>query len=252
MAQFETLKAKLAADRSVVGLNVVTADPGGVELLGLHGWDFVLLDVEHGEIDRSNCENLIRAAELTGMSAIARLPSADPTGIGRFLDAGAHGCQIAWVESADEAAAAVAAAKYPPLGHRGFGAGRSSGYGTIPPAEFVARHNADGLVSVQIEGSAGARAAREVAAVAGVDVVFIGSSDLAGALGFPGEPMHPSVREVVDQIASAVLESGKTLGVVAYSPEDAASWRERGARFVVTTTERAFGDTARTFLSRAR
>ncbi len=247
-----TTKAKMLAGQSVFGSSFLSTDPAVVEMIGSHGWDFLLLDGEHGALEVPACENLVRAAEIAGMTPIVRSPANQPHLISRFLDAGAHGCQVPWIESAETAEAAVSAARHFPRGRRGIGGARAQRYGATSPADIVKQQNAEVLVIGQIEGPAGVDAAREIAQVQGLDVVFLGSGDLAQALGVPGQFDHPALLDALDRAATAVLESGKILGVVARSAAEAVAWRARGARYVICTFQGVYAPAARSFLEAAR
>jgi 4-hydroxy-2-oxoheptanedioate aldolase len=247
-----TTKAKLLAGEPALGLSFLATDPALVEMVAPHGWDYLLLDGEHGPLEVPACENLVRAAEVAGVTPIVRAPANQPHLISRFLDAGAHGIQVPWIESADDAQAAVSAARHFPHGRRGIGGARAQRYGTISPADFVEQQNAEVLVIGQIEGPAGVEAASEIAQVPGLDVIFLGSGDLAQSLGVPGQFDHPTLLSALDRAATAVLESGKILGVVARTAAEAVEWRARGALYVITTFQGTYAPAARSFLETAR
>lgn len=225
-----TLRERLdAAERPLVGLWNDSASPLAAEILAGSGADMVLFDGEHGPIGIESIVSLLQAAAPYPATSIVRVPWNDPVLIKQFLDAGAQNLIVPMVGSAAEAAAAVSAMRYPPRGVRGIGAAlaRSSRWGRVP--DYVQR--AHELVScvVQIETADGARNAAEIAAVDGVDAVFVGPADLAGSLGFPGaEAMSAAV---LDTIAT-VRDTGTFVGVNAFVEADADRYLAAGADFV--------------------
>ena len=229
----DVLKQKLRRGECVLGY--MTKHPGAsiVEALGLRGWDFVVIDAEHGPIDPLECEHMTRAAEVGGSAALVRVPGRDQSTIARYLDVGPQGLHLPMVESRAEAESAVRYAKYWPDGERGLGSVRAASYGAGDGfAAYTARTNADLLIVAQIETAAAAERVDEIVSVAAIDVVFIGPTDLASSLGVLGQPDHPRLLAAVEQIASATLGASKTLGVIATSEEDAQRWLERGARYI--------------------
>lgn len=227
------LKTTLREGRVAVGCFVKHPSPGIAEILGLLGWDFIVIDTEHGPIDRLACENIVRAAEIGGAAAIVRVPAIERAPILQALDSGAQGIQAPLVGSLVDAEATVALAKYAPEGTRGLGGVRALSYGVSGSfAEHVARANAQSLVVCQIETGAGLDALEEICAVPGVDVVFAGPTDLAQSLGVVDQRDHPDLTAAIERIAVSALEAGKILGILVSDEADAARWIERGARYV--------------------
>ncbi|MBV8590165.1 MAG: hypothetical protein JO212_08910, partial [Acetobacteraceae bacterium] len=228
-----TLKARLAAGESVFGAWVGSGSPTNAEILGHVGFDFLVIDQEHGLASIGDAAAALRAAESSGTPCIVRAPWNDPVWLKRLLDAGAESVMIPSVENAAEAAAAVRACRYPPQGIRGYAAGviRASTYGLEPG--YLAKANANMLVVVQIESAAAVEQAAQICAVEGADVVFIGVNDLAGSIGRLEQLDHPDVRGLVKRAEDIILSSGKPMGTV---PSAGASWQElfeRGYRMVV-------------------
>ena len=160
----------------------------------------------------------------------------DPVELKRLLDAGFYNFLIPFVETADEASAAVAATRYPPQGFRGVSVSqRGNRYGTVK--DYFERVNEQTCVMVQIESRKGMAAAAEIAAVDGVDGVFIGPSDLAAGLGQLGNPNHPDVQDAMPQIFAAVSATGKPLGILAPVEADARRYLEMGATFVAVGSD---------------
>lgn len=225
-------KRKLAEGQAVYGTFFRQALPTLAEFVAMQGWDFLVFDAEHGSLEASDIEGLARACELHDVTPMARVTTNTPPVILRFLDAGVHGVQVPWVNTLAEVEAVVAAAKYPPVGHRGLAGSRQGGWGnTEPLADFTMRANRETMVIVQIETAEAASAVDAFTAVDGVDVLFIGPTDLSASLGHPGNPGHPEVREVMDHVAKAVVASDKTLGIFAGTAAFATEWYDKGARY---------------------
>lgn len=232
------LKTKLREGRIAIGCFVKHPTPGIAEILGLLGWDFVIIDSEHGPIDRLACENMARAAQLGGATAIVRVPAIERAPILQALDCGAQGIHAPLVGSRVDAETAVALAKYAPDGTRGLAGVRAVSYGMVGSiAEHVARVNKQTLIVCQIETVAGLNALDEICAVPGVDVVFVGPTDLGQSLGVVGQRDHPDLSAAIDRIAVAALGADKILGILVSDEADAARWVERGARYVCFNIE---------------
>jgi 4-hydroxy-2-oxoheptanedioate aldolase len=228
-------KSALAAGGTVLGCFVRSADATLAEFAALGGWDFLVFDGEHGPLQPADVADLARAAQLHGVTPIARVPANDPPTILRFLDAGALGIHVPNIRSADEAAQAVRAAKYWPTGIRGLAGNRLSGWRA--DATTTADANRETMVIVHVETAEAVAAIDDLVAVEGIDVLFIGPSDLSQSLGVPGDPAHPRVREAMDRVAAAVVPSPVTLGMFAADPATVRAWRERGARYFTTGLE---------------
>ena len=233
-----SLLPKLRSGTTVLGCFVRCHDADVTELVSLQGFDFVVLDAEHGSLAPRDCSQLIRAAELHGVTPIARVPENRQAVILRYLDVGAHGVMASMVNSAEEAAAAVAATKYPPLGQRGLAAARAADFGqgtTLP--EYTALANEQTLVIAQVETAQAVQHAAEIAGVEGVDVVFVGPSDLSQSLGVTGQTDHPRMQEAVEHVRQAVSAAGKTFGLMVSDAAAARHWQDRGARFISVSFE---------------
>jgi 4-hydroxy-2-oxoheptanedioate aldolase len=231
-------KRRLAEGATVIGcfLRYPVATLG--EFIALGGWDFLVLDAEHGALQPRDLEDLSRACELHGVTPMVRVTTNEPSTILRFLDAGAHGLHVPWVDSGAAAEAAVQAVKYQPRGSRGLAATRSAGFGVPAPlGEYVRQSNAETLVVVQVETAEGVGNIEEFVDVDGVDVVFIGPTDLAHSLGHVGDSSHPDVQRAMDRITEVVTASDKALGIFVANPTDAIAWQERGARYLTTGLE---------------
>jgi 4-hydroxy-2-oxoheptanedioate aldolase len=202
------------------------------EIMATVGFDFLIIDLEHGQEGLSLSLDMIRAIQLTKTSCIVRIPSADPVFLKRILDAGVDGVMVPSVESAEVARNVVSACRYPPAGMRGFAAPnvRASRYGTN--ADYMLGANDNLLIIVQIESASAVENAEEICAVDGIDVVFIGVYDLAGSIGRLDQVDHSDVRDLFLRTESAIRASGKVMGA---GPTPEVKWKtlfEQGYRFV--------------------
>ena len=228
------LKKALAAGETAYGCFTPYREGSIVELIGLGGFDFVIFDGEHGTVEPYDVENLTRAAEVRGITPIARVTANQPQIILRYLDTGIHGVHVPWLNTVAEVEAAVRSIKYGPRGIRGLAAPRASDWGLESPAAYTARANRETMAIIHIETAEAVEAAADFAAIDDVDVLFIGPTDLSHSLGHPGDLAHPDVVAALERTADAVVASGKVLGIYAGTPAFANEWRERGARYLVT------------------
>jgi 4-hydroxy-2-oxoheptanedioate aldolase len=213
-------------------------DAGLAELLALAGLDFVVFDGAHGTLTPAACEHMVRAVELHGVTPLVRVEENRAASILRYMDCGVLGCHVPGVTSAEEAVSAVRAVKFRPQGDRGLAASRASAFGTRADyATYTAEANRRTQLVVHVESAAGVDAADAIAAVDGVDVLFVGLLDLSQDLGVPGEVDHPAVVAAAQRVASAAADAGKLLGVPVTDARAAQRWAALGARYVVTTVE---------------
>jgi 4-hydroxy-2-oxoheptanedioate aldolase len=214
MYRENVLKQRLAKGESVFGCWVDTGSTTVIEILGHAGFDFVVIDLEHGQGDVAGATDMIRAAQVTGMTAVVRVPSNDPIFLKRILEVGADSLMIPQIETAAEAKAAVRACRYPPQGARGYAAPvvRASSYGKVK--DYIHRANDNLLLILQIESASAVKNAAEIASVEGVDVAFIGVNDLGGSIGKLEQLDHPEVRKLVLEAEAALKKTGKWLGTV--------------------------------------
>ncbi len=246
-------KAKLKAGETVFGCFLRYPDPSLVEMLGYQNWDFLVFDGEHGTIDPRTCENMVRAAELQDVTPIVRVTTNVPSIILRFMDTGAQGLHVPWVNSASEAEGAVRSVKYHPLGIRGLAGVRAAGYAQAAPlGEYVQQANAETLVVIHIETAQAVKQLPKIVAVDGLDVIFIGPTDLSHSLGVPGQPQHPTVEAAMEQIVEAVSRSNAALGVMVGTAQAARKWRDRGARYIAIGFESVLSPAVRHYLREVR
>jgi 2-keto-3-deoxy-L-rhamnonate aldolase RhmA len=231
------VKRRLAAGEATVGIFLSLASPSATELLGHVGFDWLVLETEHGGVGIAETEELLRAAAATGSVALVRVPPRDPVFIQRALDLGAHGLVVPLVESAAEAAAVVQAMRYPPAGTRSFGPLRASRY-SLDYDSYLERAG-DELLLVLIVETAGAIAELdEIAAVDGVDVLYLGLYDLCLQLGHdPRQMPLPEIDRIVERALEIGRRHGVAVGLGARTPTELVALRERGYRFLGFSTD---------------
>jgi 2-keto-3-deoxy-L-rhamnonate aldolase RhmA len=249
-----SLKAKLRDGRRVVGVLLTIQSAELVELFGHLGYDFVFLDAQHGGLTVESARELIRAAELTGMTPLVRVPRNDPSVILEYLDVGAGGIIVANVATRAAAEAAVQAIKYPPRGTRGASTmSRAAFYGvTQSPAEYLRRANEETMFLPIIEDREALDVLPDVVSVDGVDVVLVGPADLALSMGVPGGWSDPRVQAEVDRIARAARDAGRPAMIVALDPEDGRRLVERGFQALLVPSGNVIARAARAFLETLR
>jgi 2-keto-3-deoxy-L-rhamnonate aldolase RhmA len=167
----------------------------------------------------------------------------------RFLDTGAVGVHVPLVASVEEAKAAVDAVKYPPRGSRGLAGVRAAAYGAVPLAEYTAEANEATIVVIQVETLAAVERVSEIAAVEGVDVVFVGPTDLSQAFGVTGQTGHPLLERAYEEITEAIAASPAALGVLVADEAGAERWHQRGARYIAVTIDSLIVSRTRAFLA---
>lgn len=247
------VKAKLGAGEPAFGCFVRTPEPSLIEYVAMLGWDFLVFDAEHGTLQPRDVEDLCRAVEPRGTTPIVRVTTNDAPTILRFLDTGAHGLHVPWVNSAAEVERAVQSVKYTPRGIRGLAGSRASEWGINEPiGEYVKRANRETLVVIHIETQDAVDAIDEYIKVDGVDVLFLGPTDLSQSLGHPGDLKHADVLRAMDRVADAVVGSGKTLGIYAGTVDMTKEWLDRGARYFTTSLEPFLRDGMRAHLRDVR
>jgi 2-keto-3-deoxy-L-rhamnonate aldolase RhmA len=227
-----TMKAKLRAGEPALGLSIMIPSPQLVEMAAGLGFDWVLIDCEHGTIGLETVELMVMAAEASGVTPIVRPRSKDPQDILQVMDRGAAGLQVPHVTSAADARAAVEALKFHPLGRRSLAAGtRASGYGYRGAAgSFVEEANRESLVCVQIEDEEAVHNIDEILTVEHVDVFFIGPSDLSQSMGHPGNPKAEPVARAIESTLKKIVAAGKTPGMPA-TADTIGTALERGVRY---------------------
>jgi 4-hydroxy-2-oxoheptanedioate aldolase len=247
------MKARLARGEAALGCSLMFPSPQIVEMLGHAGFDWVLLDCEHGSLSLTDVEVMAMAADAVGITAIARPRGNTAADIQSVMDRGVAGVQVPHVNTAEDARRAVSAVKFGPGAARGLAAGTRPdrwGLGARMP-DFAAQANAHSLVCVQIEHQEAVANIEEILGVEGVDVFFIGPSDLSQSMGFPGDPKAPPVAAAIEATLARIRAAGRTPGMPA-TAENLAAILASGCRYIYTHLPRVLGAGAKDFLRRGR
>lgn len=230
-------KAKLARGPTQIGLWLGLTDPVCVEIAAGAGFDWLLLDGEHAPHDIASLLAGLQAMAAYPVQPIVRVPVGDPTAIKRVLDIGAQSVLVPMVESAEQARRLVAAMRYPPQGTRGVGTALARAARWNRFGDYFERANLEMCLIVQIESASGLDHIEEIAAVDGVDALFIGPADLAASLGHLGNPAHPAVRQAIHSAFSRIIATGKACGSLSADAAIARDCLDRGCRFVAVGTD---------------
>jgi len=225
------VKRRLQQDLPVIGHWLSFPCPAVAELLSAFEPDWLVVDTEHGPSSWETVEDQLRAMRGTGVTPIVRVAGNDPALIKLALDRGAMGVIVPLVSSPEEARRAVLASRYPPEGIRGVAGTRASRYG-LELAEYFAAWNREALVICQVETLPGLEQAEEIAAVEGVDVLFVGPNDLSASVGHFRRFEAPEYEEAVQRVLAAARRRGKAAGYLASDPEEALRRIAQGFRFV--------------------
>ena len=220
-------RRRLLEKQRLIGCWASLASPISTEVLGYAGFDWLLLDGEHAPNDFQTFLTQLLALKDSTSAAVVRPQWNDPVLLKRLLDLGVYNFLMPFIESAEQARAAVAATRYPPRGIRGIAvAQRSNRYGYV--SEYFERINDNITVMVQIESRPGVEAVDAIAGVDGVDGLFIGPSDLSASLGHLGNPRHPEVQRAMQRVLEAARAHGKPVGILSGVDEDTQRYLEMG------------------------
>ncbi|WP_145573860.1 2-dehydro-3-deoxyglucarate aldolase [Yersinia mollaretii] len=229
-------RRNLQQGQTLIGCWSALANHISAEVLGLAGFDWLVLDGEHAPNDVTTFIPQLMALTGSGSAPVVRAPCNEPVIIKRLLDIGFYNFLIPFVESEEEAIRAVASTRYPPAGIRGVSVShRGNHYGTVP--DYFATINDNITVLVQIESQQGVDNLDAIAAVEGVDGIFVGPGDLSAALGYLGQPNHPGVQKVIRHIFDRAKAQGKPSGILAPVDADARRYLEWGATFVAVGSD---------------
>ena len=228
-------KAKLKAGQPAFGVISTTDDPQLAELFGIAGFDYYMLDAEHGLIDRGQAVNVIRACESTHMTPMIRIGPKDPKLVLQYLDAGMMGIMMPGLETIAEVQMLVDSVKYAPVGKRGLGFSRASGH--MPSPDYIDFSNEQTMVIIQFEDDKLLSIFPELCAVKGLDACMIGPRDLSNNMGFPDGPTHPEVQSVIDDAIQIMKNAGLIAGITAGTRPDAENQIERGATMILAAAQ---------------
>jgi len=227
-----TLRRRIHAGETLFGAWVGLGSPAAAELLGRAGFDWLVIDLEHGAATESELLAHLTAVEVTGAAALVRPQSGERLRMGRALDLGAEGLVVPRLDTAEQAREAVTFLRYPPAGQRGVALlTRGARLGSVGHAD-VPSLNDDIVGIIQIETPSALEQADEIAAIDGVDVLFVGPADLSHSLGIAGQFGNDSYLAALARVVAACRAHGKAAGILLYDPASFAPHLEMGFTFV--------------------
>lgn len=223
----------------LIGTFAAIPHPVAIEVTAASGVDFLCIDWEHSQISRERIEDLIRAADVHRVPAMVRVPGHAAEDIAAVLDAGAAGVLVPRISTAEQARAAVKATRYPPLGARGVGPGRAAAYGYRIP-DYLAKANSELVLAIQVETAEGLANIADIAAVDGVDLIFIGPGDLSVSIDAMGPAGKDKLDAAIQSIAQTALSAGRAVGIFRPSPDDVGMWSTAGISFFLLASDTMF------------
>jgi 2-dehydro-3-deoxyglucarate aldolase len=231
-----TFKSSINKGEVQIGCWSSLTSPITAEILGLAGFDWIVLDAEHAPNELSSLIVQLMALKDSSSAPVVRPEWNDPVLLKRLLDAGFYNFLIPFIDTVEDAKMAVRATRYPPEGIRGISVSmRGNRYGT--QADFFEKVNQNIAIIVQIESREAVDNVSDIVAVEGIDAVFIGPSDLAAGLGHLGDPSHPEVQEAIRQIVAAAKNASKAVGILATVESDARRYLEMGMTLVAVGSD---------------
>ena len=232
------VKKKLQNGEAVIGTFLKFTDPASAEILAIAGFDFFVLDNEHVAMDRDNLVSMIRAAEASGITPLARIKENQQVEILQNLDLGLMGVQVPNVNTVEQAHQIVRSVKYGPIGVRGFSPSvRACGYGTNNIQEYIEKANRETLIVAQCETKEGLENLDEILKIPEIDVVFIGPMDLSQSLGHVGDTKHPVVAGAIKEIKEKVKAAGKVVGTTAANADAAKALIAEDCRYILLASD---------------
>jgi len=230
-------KQAIQSDKKQLGAFMALADSTAAELMATTGFDWLLIDAEHGPNDIKSIMHQLQAMSAYPVNSVVRLQDHDVGDIKRVLDIGAQTLLIPMVDSAEQAKELVAAVRFPPNGIRGMGGAltRATRWGGIK--DYLQHADDNICLILQLESTEGIAELDAITQVDGVDAVFIGPADLAAAMGYIGQPGHPEVCKVVERSIKRVHELGKPVGVYCGDPEQTERYQQMGASFFLIAAD---------------
>jgi len=243
------VKLKLNQGGTVVGSFLYVPSAKLAELVGLCGFDFIVVDQEHGPISIETAEEMVRACELTGVTPLVRVGSLASHPMLQALDLGAAGVHIPSINTALQAHEAVRLCKYAPQGCRGLAGVRAAEYGLREPLSSYCRQaNSETMVVIHIEEMEAISNLDELLKVDGVDVYYLGPTDLSNSIGRPGSK-DPELSKIVDDAIKTIVASGKTAGIITNDHDAARRYLDMGVRYLATHAIGLMATASKTFLT---
>ncbi len=231
----KTFRDALRGGKPIIGTLLTVASTEVAEALALLGFDWIFIDLEHGSLSIDDAQRAIQAVANRSFTLV-RVPDGTPENIKRVLDTGCSGIIVPQVSSESYARKIVALAKYPPQGERSIGLGRAQGYG-LRFTEYLTSANAQTAMIIQIEHRDAIANVDQIAAVPGIDALFVGPYDLSNSMGLVGQVGHADVAASVDKVRAACGRTSLAMGIYCSNADQARNEIEAGARMVAVGTD---------------
>ncbi len=228
----KNLKTRLQSGEKMLGTFITSTDPSLTEAAAVSGFDFVVIDTEHGPLSPTEVTGHVRAAEAMGIPPVCRATNAEATTILRLLDVGVHGIQIPQVNDLETAGQVVSAAKYYPEGIRGMALPRALNFGMGDLMASFQKANEETVVIVHCETKESLEVIDKIAAIEGIDVIFLGPFDLSQSLGIPGQTGHPLIQAAKKRVLEVCSQHQKAAGIFAADGQQAKERMEEGFQFI--------------------
>ena len=233
----QRLVNKIAQKGFVLGPFMKSSDPAFVEIAGFAGFDFVILDMEHGSVHLQQMQNMIRAAQVSGIITVIRLRDRMPETISQALDIGAHAIQVPQVVSDKEVRDIIDAGKFYPDGNRGVCRFvRAAQYSAMSSSNYFENANKTEII-IQVEGLQAMENVESILQVEGFDILFIGPYDLSQSLGVPGEINHPKVISAMENLIKKAKGAKKYIGVFIDTINSAKIWKDMGVHYLAYSVD---------------
>lgn len=226
------LKNKLKAGEAAIGTFIVSNAPDFVEIAGLAGFDFVIIDNEHGPMRAESSQHMIRAAEVRGITPIVRIPDRLESTILHTLDIGAHGIQVPQVNDYQAAKEIIERSKYEPIGKRGLAFPKSADYGLSCVSNFTEHSNEQTLIITHCENKTCLENLEDICKIPEIDVIFFGPYDMSQSLGVTGQVTHELVENAAKKVLEITKKYNKAAGIFAGNGEVAKKRAAEGFKFI--------------------
>jgi 4-hydroxy-2-oxoheptanedioate aldolase len=248
------LRERLVEPGPLIGFFAHVQTPDFIEYCGLLGFDWVFIDAEHSGLSAERCQELVRAADVVGLPSAIRLPMNEPALILPYLETGADAVIAPHIDDAAAARRLVQACRFFPNGMRGSSAGsRAANFGLTQTAgEYFGAQSDHAIPIPLLEDRRAFEAVAEIAAVDGIEMLFLGPGDLAMSMGLAGNARHPQVQQHITTALASLVQAGKVVGTTASSPDDVRRLTAAGARLILVGTGGMFATAVRQFLDAAR
>jgi 4-hydroxy-2-oxoheptanedioate aldolase len=240
MIRENRIKKGLKQGKSYIGTFAKIADPCVIEIFSYIGFDFVIVDNEHTQMNKESMVNLVRTAGNSDIVPTIRIKNNDPVEILQALDSGALGVQVPMTETRETVQMVADSAKYAPLGNRGYSASHRAGaYGFMDATKYAQLANENTMVAVYCETKKAMDNLEEIVKVDQVDIIFIGPFDLTQALGVIGQPRHPLVLEAIAEITKKTRAAGKAVGIISSDAPMTKQWLDMGIQYIALSSDQA-------------